>query len=339
MGIHSYALTHNAHSEAPRLEQFVFGASDSGSIKQLDWVARRVEVPPSPPQTPPRGFEDGATPSSPNDPGSLLIKDPFRSPIVLAKRWADYDDDDESLGSPMSFPITPESSAPWSDVPGLDLDGSSNGSHTAASRANEPSRRPPSIVIATPTLTSTAPWFSANKTVVPVPRLSIFTFEDSPRTHRTSSPRPMKLQSSSLKYVAGPSGAGSVRVRARLEHWVREDAEKNLKAKLSLGLSSAAKKMVDAQAEATVFNRVAALAGVNSGETPYIGEPDIMGAGIGVSVQDVRDMVTGGLREKNGADDSRVWSEYRSKDPTTVKIMLVPSAEGWICRHLGDMQL
>ena len=314
-------ITNTSLSDGYRLEQFVFDTRNPDSVKQLEWVARRVEVPPSPPQTPPR-------PSGPEAADLLLARDPFRSPVVLTKRWSDYDDDDESLGSPMSLPITPESS---SDVPALDLGGCSDGSDVARGR------RAPTAIIAVPTLSDR--WLSMNKTVLPIPRLSLFTPEIYPQLYHTTSLNPMKLESSHFKQMPGAStstagGAavvvGQQRKRARLEHWVREDAERRLKAKHLL--SSTARKKAELEAENIVYNRMAAVAGLNTGEMTYAGEPDLLGLGRGISLDDVRDIVAGRFREKTVQVDE---GEGESEGGGT-KVMLVPSAEGWICRHMDE---
>ena len=313
-----------------RVEQFVFDTINHGNVKQLEWVARRIEVPPSPPQTPPRGFDRENPPSDPSASDSLLTKDPFRSPIVLTKRWSDYDDDDESLGSPMALPVTPESS---SDVPALDLGGSSDGSDEANGR-KEVVRRVPTTIIAVPTLTDSAHWFSTLKTILPIPRLSLFTPESYPRSSHTVSLNPMKLQSSSFKSM--PNISGTQRVRARLEQWVREDAERKLKARLLL--SSVARKKAEVEAENIVYNRMVAVAGLNTGKTTYIGEPDILGSGRGLCLDDVRDIVTGRFREKKVQMDEGNAEGISSSSRVRSKVMLVPSAEGWVCKHLGESQ-
>ncbi|KAF8586894.1 hypothetical protein K439DRAFT_883633 [Ramaria rubella] len=246
---------------------------------------------------------------------SLLSRDPFRAPVVVTKRWSDYDDDDQSLGSPMSIPITPDSSL---DIPELDLSGSAN-QLPVKSRTNP--RRPATILIAIPTLVNYSPWFFISKTILPVPRISILTSEDYPRSCQTASLHPMKLQSSTYKPL--PGSTGKQRMRMRLEHWVREDVEKNLKAKLAL--SSTEKKKAEAEAEAFIYNRMSAVAGIHTGETLYFGEPDILGTKVGICVDDVREIVTGRFRgEKDSVEQS--------------KVILIPSAEGWICKRLGELQ-
>ncbi|KAF8524222.1 hypothetical protein JB92DRAFT_3109633 [Gautieria morchelliformis] len=292
-------------NDITRLEQFVFDMENPSDVRQLEWVARRVEVPPSPPQTPPQ------TPRGPEAANGHDTRDPFRSPVVLAKRWSDYDDDDESLGSPMVLPITPESS---SDVPALDLGGCSEGAGAGASGK----RRAPTTVVAVPSLGER--WFTDKKTILPTPRISLFIPESCPRASQTSSVHRMKLQSCTMKQMPGAGGPGPGRGRGRVEQWVREDAERRLRAKLML--TSAGKKKAEVEAENVIYNRMAALAGLDTGETSYVGESDILGAGRGVCVGDIRDVLT---------------ERYRGARAGAGRVVLVPSTEGWVCTRLEKL--
>ncbi|GJJ14635.1 hypothetical protein Clacol_008901 [Clathrus columnatus] len=288
-----YGLFRN---DTTRLEQFVFDLTNSSNAKQLDWVARRIEVPLSPPQTPPREVVPPPPPPPPP-----VKSDPFRAPAVIGRRWADYDDDDDSLGSPMSLPHSGNSN----DVPELDLDSNSI-------------RRPPTEVIAVPTLTNIAPWFNVKKTLFPVPRVLVLLPEEYPRLLRSESTHSMKLQSSTSKPFPLRQNQ---KIRGRLEHWVREDVEKNLKTRLSLAL--AARKKAGAETEMVVYNRFAALSGLNSGDLTYVGEPDLFGVDIGICVEDIQELIIGRfkLQEKEKIHQS--------------KIALIPSPDGWICKEVN----
>ncbi|KAF8509647.1 hypothetical protein BU17DRAFT_98732 [Hysterangium stoloniferum] len=301
------------------LEQFVFDPMNPTNVKQLEWVARRLDTPPSPPQTP-----TSDTPPTIGD--SLHVNDPFRFPAVLNKRWSDYDDDDESLGSPMSLPITPESSF---DVPHLDLNGS-QGTHPKAAP-----RRASTYIVAVPTLTNTAPWFSTKKTVLPIPRISLHMPEEYPRSTESSSVHPMKLDTSLSKPFPDYFTTNSRRTRGRIERWVRADAEQNFRARLTL--SSAARKQIDSEAELAIYNKISAFTALDSDKI-YMGEPDILGAGVGVCVDDVREVILGRFKDlektkENGGRKGRLTQGTISK--TWDKIVLIPSAEGWICKQLA----
>ena len=207
----------------------------------------------------------------------------------------------------MAFPDTPQSLA---DIPELELERS-------ASPQQEPVRHVPTILMVIPTLVVCV---SPEKTVLPVPRISLLLPEEYPRTQRSASLHPMKLQSSVAKPVPV---SHNLRVRGRLEHWVREDVEKNLKAKLAL--ASAARKKIEADAENVVYNRVKAYARINTGDATYIGETDILGENAGISVDDVREVITARFKDNEKASDFG-------------RVMLTPSSEGWICKHLDDKE-
>lgn len=192
------------------------------------------------------------------------------------------------------------------DIPDLDLDSNAI-------------RRPQTVLIAVPTLTNDAFWFSTKKTVLPVPRMVLLLPEDYPRLLRSQSTHPMKLQSSiSRPYPLRENQ----KIRGRLEHWVREDVEKNLKMRLSL--TSATRKKADAETEMVIYNRFAALSGLNSGDLSYVGEPDILGADVGICVEDILELIT-----------ARFKTEEKEKIKGS-RVTLFPSPDGWICKQIDE---
>lgn len=192
------------------------------------------------------------------------------------------------------------------DIPDLDLNSNAV-------------RRPQTVIIAVPSLTNTTSWFNIKKTILPVARIQLLVPEDYPRSFHSQSAHPMKLQSS----ISRPFPLGdNQKVRGRLEHWVREDVEKNLKTRLSL--TSAARKKIDAETEMVVYNRFAALSGLNSGDLTYVGETDILGADVGISVEDILELITGRFKTESAEKIQRS------------RLSLIPSPDGWICKQLND---
>ncbi|KIJ29941.1 hypothetical protein M422DRAFT_36771 [Sphaerobolus stellatus SS14] len=295
-------------NDTTRLEQFVFNVKTPSVVKRLDWVARRLEIPPSPPPTPPPETppQMAADPDVHTKGDSFLVRDPFRAPLVVKKRWSDYDDDDSSLGSPFVMPI-PD----LNDVPELEL------TRSTSPTPVEPSR-PATILMCIPTLLECS---ALEKTVLPVPRITLLMPEEYPRAQRAQSLHPMKLQASVTKPFPITANRQS---RGRQENWVREDVEKNLKARLTM--SSAAKKKADAEAEMILYNRAKVYTGVNTGDTNYIGEPDILGENVGISVDDVREIVIGRFKESE-------------KVKAYGRLVLTSSPDGWICKHLDEKEI